>query len=170
LGPKGGDWGSFVTARLGYAYPERLSGIHLNLVPIRRDPEMLSKPTPAESRFLEEPQVWLKEETGYQWIQGTRPQTLAFALTDSPADLAAWIVEKFRTWSDCRDDLESVFSRGNQAGAPRDRPTLENAIHFKPQVVVQAASACFWITKRSPCALPRFASGSLVMEKSRFAW
>lgn len=111
FGAQGGDWGSFVTARLGYAYPERLSGIHLNLMPIRRDPQMLSNPTPEESRFLEELQLWLKEETGYQWIQGTRPQTLAFALTDSPAGLAAWIVEKFRAWSDCGGDIEAVFSR-----------------------------------------------------------
>lgn len=111
FGAQGGDWDSFVTARLGYAYPEHLSGIHLNLMPIRRDPAMVSNPTPKESRFLEELQLWLKEETGYQWIQGTRPQTLAFALTDSPAGLAAWIVEKFRAWSDCDGDVEAVFSR-----------------------------------------------------------
>ena len=73
FGAQGGDWGSFITARLGYAYPERLSGIHLNLMPVRRDPKMVSDPTPEESRYLEELQVWLKEETGYQWIQGTRP-------------------------------------------------------------------------------------------------
>ena len=72
---------------------------------------MLSDPTPEESRYLQELQVWLKEETGYQWIQGTRPQTLAFALTDSPAGLAAWIVEKFRAWSDCGGDVEAVFTK-----------------------------------------------------------
>jgi microsomal epoxide hydrolase len=111
FGAQGGDWGSFITARLGYAYPERLSGIHLNLIPVRRDPTMMSNPTLEESRFLDELQLWLKEETGYQWIQGTRPQTLAFALTDSPAGLAAWIVEKFRAWSDCGGDIEAVFAR-----------------------------------------------------------
>ncbi|MEZ0167820.1 epoxide hydrolase family protein [Microvirga sp. TS319] len=111
FGAQGGDWGSFITARLGYAYPERLSGIHLNMMPIRRDPAMVSNPTAEERRFLDELQLWLKEETGYQWIQGTRPQTLAFALTDSPTGLAAWIVEKFRTWSDCGGDIEAVFSR-----------------------------------------------------------
>ncbi|XOC82172.1 epoxide hydrolase (plasmid) [Microvirga sp. M2] len=109
FGAQGGDWGSFITARLGYAYAERLSGIHLNMMPIRRDPAMVSDPTPEESRFLDELQLWLKEETGYQWIQGTRPQTLSFALTDSPAGLAAWIVEKFRAWSDCGGDIEAVF-------------------------------------------------------------
>jgi microsomal epoxide hydrolase len=111
FGAQGGDWGSFVTARLGYAYPERLSAIHLNMMPVRRDPTMVSNPTPEESRFLNELKLWLKEETGYQWIQGTRPQTLAFALTDSPAGLAAWIMEKFRAWSDCGGDIEAVFSR-----------------------------------------------------------
>ena len=49
-----------------------------------------------ERRYLRELEVFLKEETGYQWIQGTRPQTLAFALADSPTGLAAWFVEKYR--------------------------------------------------------------------------
>lgn len=108
---QGGDWGSFVTSCLGATYPDRVLGIHLNMLPVRRDPAMLSNPTPDEQRYLGELTHWLKEETGYQWIQGTRPQTLAFALTDSPAGLAAWIVEKFRAWSDCDGDVESVFSR-----------------------------------------------------------
>ena len=108
---QGGDWGAFVTSRLGYAHARRLNGIHLNLMPIPRDPAVFADPTPEEARYLEELRAFLKEETGYQWIQGTRPQTLAFALTDSPVGLAAWIVEKFRSWSDCGGDLESVFSK-----------------------------------------------------------
>ena len=62
---------------------------------VRRDAK-LSNPTPEEAKYLRELEVWLKEGTGYQWIQGTRPQTLAFGLSDSPAGLAAWIVDKFR--------------------------------------------------------------------------
>ena len=108
---QGGDWGSFVTSYLGAAHADRIVGIHLNLLPIRRDPDMVKNPSPEEQRFLSELAQWLKEETGYQWIQGTRPQTLAFGLTDSPSGLAAWIVEKFRTWSDCGGDVESVFSK-----------------------------------------------------------
>ena len=108
---QGGDWGGFIASRLGYAHPEKLIGIHLNLLAVRRDPKMLADPTPEERTFLDELAVWLREETGYQWIQGTRPQTLAFGLTDSPAGLAAWIVEKFRAWSDCKGDLESVFGK-----------------------------------------------------------
>jgi pimeloyl-ACP methyl ester carboxylesterase len=108
---QGGDWGAFVASRLGCAHAERLIGIHINLLPIRRDPNMVADPTPEERRYLGELAAWLKEETGYQWIQGTRPQTLAFGLTDSPAGLAAWIVEKFRAWSDCGGDVESVFTK-----------------------------------------------------------
>ena len=108
---QGGDWGAFVVSRLGHAHAERTIGIHLNMMPIRRDPGMVSDPTPEERRYLEELAAWLKEETGYQWIQGTKPQTLAFALTDSPAGLAAWIVEKFRAWSDCGGDVEAVFTK-----------------------------------------------------------
>jgi microsomal epoxide hydrolase len=111
LGAQGGDWGAFVAARLGHAHAARLIGIHLNLLPLRRELQMVADPTPEERRYLEELSQFLREETGYQSIQGTRPQTLAFGLTDSPAGLAAWIVEKFRAWSDCGGDLENVFSR-----------------------------------------------------------
>jgi microsomal epoxide hydrolase len=90
---------------------QHVAGIHLNMMPVRRDPAMVLNPTPEQSRYLEQLQVWLKEETGYQWIQGTRPQTLAFALTDSPAGLAAWIIEKFRTWLDSGGDIEAAFAR-----------------------------------------------------------
>ncbi len=111
FGAQGGDWGSRVTARLGLAYPERMSGLHLNMMPVGHNAEGLPARTPEESRYLAQLRAWQKEESGYGWIQGTRPQTLAFALTDSPAGLAAWIVEKFRAWSDCAGDIESVFTR-----------------------------------------------------------
>ena len=101
---QGGDWGAFVTSRLGAQHADKLLGIHLNLLTVRRDPKMLANPTPEEQRFLRELEVWMKEEMGYQWIQG-------FGLSDSPAGLAAWIVEKFRAWSDCNGNLESVFSK-----------------------------------------------------------
>ena len=108
---QGGDWGSFITSRIAFSYPERLLGIHLNMMPLRRDPKMVANPTPEEQKYIEQLTEWLKEGTGYQWIQGTRPQTLAFALTDLPAGLAAWIIEKFRAWSDCNGDLEAVFTK-----------------------------------------------------------
>jgi microsomal epoxide hydrolase len=108
---QGGDWGAITAARLGYAHPEKLIGIHLNLLAIRRDQQDLADPTPEEQAYLDGRARWLRDETGYQWIQGTKPQTLAFALNDSPAGLAAWIVEKFRTWSDCGGNVETAFTR-----------------------------------------------------------
>jgi microsomal epoxide hydrolase len=111
FGAQGGDWGAFISSRLGAVHADKLLGIHINLLGVRRDPKRLSNPTAAETRYLGELDQWIKEETGYQAIQGTRPQTLAFGLSDSPAGLAAWIVEKFRAWSDCGGDLESVFSK-----------------------------------------------------------
>jgi pimeloyl-ACP methyl ester carboxylesterase len=108
---QGGDWGGITASRMGYAHADKLIGIHVNLLAVRRDTNMVSNPTPEERTYLGELAQWLKEETGYQWIQGTRPQTLSFALTDSPAGLAAWIVEKFRAWSDCNGDVESAFTR-----------------------------------------------------------
>jgi len=111
FGAQGGDWGAFVASRLGFAFPDRMIGIHLNLLAVRRDPKMVDALTPEEKVFLEQLNHFLKEETGYQWIQGTRPTTLAFALTDSPAGLAAWLLEKFRTWTDCDGNPENALTR-----------------------------------------------------------
>ena len=108
---QGGDWGAFVTSRLGYAYARHLAGIHINLLSLRRDTAMPDNPDDDEQRYFEERAHWMKEETGYTWIQGTKPQTLAYGLTDSPVGLAAWIVEKFHTWSDHKGDLDGYIGR-----------------------------------------------------------
>jgi pimeloyl-ACP methyl ester carboxylesterase len=108
---QGGDWGAFITSCLGAAYPDRLAGIHVNLLAVRRDQAPPAAPTEEEKAYLEELAHWMREETGYMQIQGTKPQTLAYGLTDSPVGLAAWIVEKFRTWSDCGGDVERRFSK-----------------------------------------------------------
>ncbi len=106
---QGGDWGAGIASLLGHSYPNSLCGIHINLMFAGRDPA--ATPTPEEARFGEELAVWLKEETGYQQIQGTKPQTLAFGLTNSPAGLAAWIAEKFRSWTDCDGVPETAVTR-----------------------------------------------------------
>jgi pimeloyl-ACP methyl ester carboxylesterase len=113
-GLQGGDWGAAVSLGAALAFPDAVAGLHLNFLPsllmptIRPEDRPLSEP---ESRFLAERAAWLDEEGGYARIQGTKPQTLGYALTDSPVGLAAWILEKFRGWSDCGGDVESVFSR-----------------------------------------------------------
>jgi microsomal epoxide hydrolase len=108
----GGDWGAGITARLGYAYPEQLIGIHVTsasatpyLGPGSRE---LSD---AERVHMENREQWRQTEGGYGHIQGTKPQTLSYGLNDSPAGLAAWIVEKWRTWSDCNGDVESTYTK-----------------------------------------------------------
>jgi microsomal epoxide hydrolase len=108
---QGGDWGGFITSYLGATHPDRLAGIHVNLLAVRRDASPTASATPEEKTYFAELEHWQREETGYLWIQGTRPQTLAYGLTDSPAGLAAWIVEKFRSWSDCGGDVERRFSK-----------------------------------------------------------
>jgi microsomal epoxide hydrolase len=108
---QGGDWGGFITSRLGFAYPDLLRAIHLNFLAVRRDPSIVDNPTPEAAVFLEQLNKFLKDETGYQWIQGTKPQTLSYGLTDSPGGLAAWLVEKFHTWTDHRGDLDGYFGR-----------------------------------------------------------
>ena len=108
---QGGDWGGFVTSRLGHAHADKLAGIHINLLSLRRDTPMPANPTAEEKKYFDERAHWMKEEVGYTWIQGTKPQTLAYALTDSPVGLAAWIVEKFHTWSDHKGDLDAYIGR-----------------------------------------------------------
>jgi len=112
---QGGDWGALVTRRLGEAYPDRLLAIHMNM--LFAMPEDLSDPavwegvTEAEREAFAAAGTRIADGTGYMAIQSTRPQTLAFGLTDSPAGLAAWILEKFHAWSDCDGDLESVYTK-----------------------------------------------------------
>jgi pimeloyl-ACP methyl ester carboxylesterase len=107
---QGGDWGAYISAQFGAAHADRVLGVHVTLLSGPR--EGLPDPQTDEERaYVAELQHWLQEEQAYGMIQGTKPQTLAYGLTDSPAGLAAWIVEKFRTWSDCHGDVERRFSK-----------------------------------------------------------
>ncbi len=111
-GAQGGDWGAIVTSWIGRLDPTHCAGIHLNMLiappPPGAEPAKLAED---EQQRLARSASFQNEGTGYQAIQGTKPQTLAYGLHDSPAGLAGWIVEKFRAWSDCHGDVESVFTR-----------------------------------------------------------
>jgi microsomal epoxide hydrolase len=110
FGAQGGDWGGFISGQLGAAHADRVLGIHVTLLSGPR--ESTPDPRTDEERvYVLELQHWMREEQGYGLIQGTKPQTLSYGLTDSPIGLAAWIVEKFRTWSDCGGDIERRFSK-----------------------------------------------------------
>ena len=110
---QGGDIGGGVTASLGFAHADRLFGIHLTSI-TRPTPYFGpgSKPVIAsEQALIDQRAQWFLDEGGYNHIQGTKPQTLAYGLNDSPAGLAAWIVEKYRTWSDCGGDVEKSYTK-----------------------------------------------------------
>jgi microsomal epoxide hydrolase len=113
-GAQGGDWGAIATAHLGRVDPAHVAGIHMNMV-IAGPPAGVANPmegvTPQEMAWMGDVGNFTKNETGYQQIQGTKPQTLGYGLNDSPAGLCAWIVEKFRTWSDCNGNVESRFTK-----------------------------------------------------------
>jgi epoxide hydrolase len=112
FGCLGGDWGATTSNYMALDFPERLSGLYLTMVatgpPPGSDGSELSD---EEQQWLAASAAFFAEESGYLQMQGTRPQTLAYALNDSPAGLAGWMVEKFRAWSDCDGDLDTAISR-----------------------------------------------------------
>ncbi|GFE82777.1 multidrug MFS transporter [Steroidobacter agaridevorans] len=103
FGVQGGDWGSWISAATALRHPQRIVGLHLNYLSTRFRPALSSSDPPlsaAEEDYLARVARWMDTEGAYIAIQGTKPLTLSYALTDSPAGLAAWFVEKFRSWSD----------------------------------------------------------------------
>lgn len=107
---RGGDVGSGICAVLGLDFPEQVIGVHVSDA---IHPHLGASPTltDAERRFLDEERRWMEKEGAYDHLQATKPQTLGYALADSPVGTAAWILEKWRSWSDCGGNLESRFSR-----------------------------------------------------------
>jgi pimeloyl-ACP methyl ester carboxylesterase len=109
---QGGDIGSGVSTWLARLYPHAVRALHLNFISGGYQPPLTEADRPlsqAESKWLAERARWIEREGGYSHIQATKPQTLAYSLTDSPAGLAAWILEKFFAWSDGRDELTHGF-------------------------------------------------------------
>lgn len=103
---QGGDWGGVIGARMALDYPQGIAALHVNILPVRPgfgpdDPPLSDD----EKTWLDEAKTHLRDETAYQEIQATKPQTLAYGLTDSPVGLAGWIVEKFHGWSDPAADV-----------------------------------------------------------------
>jgi microsomal epoxide hydrolase len=119
----GGDWGASIAARLAHAHPQAVQALHLYMLPLRR-PETWPESELASRATLT---WWLQEEGGYAHIQGTRPQTLAYGLNDSPVGLMSWIAEKFERWTDAR-------------GVPEDDILTTVTIYW----VTQSIGSSFW--------------------------
>ena len=100
--------------------------------------------TDAERERVKARQVFQSEETGYQQIQGTKPQTIGIALNDSPVGLAAWIVEKFRTWCDCDGNPETIFTK--------DELLTNITLYWATQTA--ASSARIYYESRHPLSPP----------------
>jgi pimeloyl-ACP methyl ester carboxylesterase len=105
----GTDIGASVSSRLGARHPDAVVGVHLSAASFVL-PETCPR-SAAEDAYAEQMARWTAEEGAYAHQQATKPQTLAYGLTDSPAGLAGWIVEKWRAWSDCGGELERAFTR-----------------------------------------------------------
>ncbi len=107
---QGADIGAGVVGALAQKEPELLVGVHME----GGNPYIFQVPdnlSPAEKQFVDASNTWMQAEGAYAAEQSTKPQTLAYGLNDSPAGLAAWIVEKLRAWSDCGGDIEKRFTK-----------------------------------------------------------
>lgn len=110
FGAIGGDFGAAVTTHLALSAPERLTGILLTTPEMRPVLGPDAPPlTDAERAYLQHVEHWDATERGYSSIQSTRPQTLGYGLSDSPTGLAAWLIEKWRSWSDSDGDVDRHF-------------------------------------------------------------
>src|SRR6266403_1032956 len=111
-GAQGGDFGAGVATFMALTDPEPMIGVHLSNLEITPYTGPGARPlSAAERTYRERNEAFWQAEYGYKAIQSTKPQTLGYGLNDSPAGLAAWILEKFRTWSDCHGDVEKSFTK-----------------------------------------------------------
>jgi pimeloyl-ACP methyl ester carboxylesterase len=111
FGVHGGDWGSIISEHLGRSHSRHVVGIHLTDVPFLHNFQKPDNLSEAEKKFFEESEQYQMKENAYAMIQGTRPHTLAAGLIDSPVGLAAWILEKFYSMSDCQGNVETRFTK-----------------------------------------------------------
>lgn len=113
---QGGDWGAMITSAIGAQASRReegggCTGIHLNMIVAAPPPEVMQSPTEEEQAAMARLALYREKGAGYSAQQSTKPQTLGYALADSPTGQMAWIIEKFHQWSDCDGHPENVFSR-----------------------------------------------------------
>ncbi len=141
---QGGDWGAQVTTRVGALDPEHCVAIHVNMA-LGAPPDSASPLTEEEQSDLAATRRFVKEESGYANEQGTKPQTVGVALNDSPAGLLAWIVEKFRTWSDCDGHPENCFTREQM---------LTNVMLYWATQTSASSARLYWESRHSGSSAP----------------
>jgi pimeloyl-ACP methyl ester carboxylesterase len=150
-GAQGGDTGALVSPELGRIDPEHLAGIHVNNL-LTFPSGQLDDLSDADQGRLKLMQRWQNEMSGYASIQSTRPQTLAYALTDSPAGQLAWIVEKFKEWTDPAAELP-------EDAVDRDRLLTDVSIYWLTATAGSSARLYYegarsWGQANEPSAVP----------------
>jgi epoxide hydrolase len=135
FGAQGGDWGSAVTLTLARQQPERVVGIHLNYAPLGLDPSTVDDVTDFERQSLADLDYHLEWGSGYALVQGTRPQTLGYALVDSPVGQCAWIAEKYWAWTDHNGDPVEALSRDQM---------LDNISVYWHTATAASAARIYW--------------------------
>jgi len=133
-GAQGGDWGSAVTTALGALDADHCAGIHITLAMGTR-PDVGEQPTPEEARALKGLKYYSDWDSGYSKQQSTRPQTLGYALTDSPSGQAAWILEKYWAWTDCNGHPENIFTRDE---------LLDNVMLYWVTATAASSARLYW--------------------------
>ena len=108
---QGGDWGAAVTTAIGVQNLGNCQGIHVNMPSARAPKDVLENPDARDQQALKGAQYYQEWGSGYSKQQSTRPQTLGYALVDSPMGQAAWVLEKFYEWTDCDGHPENILSR-----------------------------------------------------------
>jgi pimeloyl-ACP methyl ester carboxylesterase len=150
-GAQGGDWGAGVSTALGGAFADRVAAIHLNMLIGVRPPSGDAANLSEEDRaLLGKMNEFRREETAYMQLQGTKPQTVGHALNDSPAGLASWIVEKFRTWSDCGGEVEKRFTKDQ---------LLTNITLYWVTETINSSMRLYYETMHSPLLRSAFEEG-----------
>jgi len=163
----GGDWGSTVTEHLARSHRDAVVGIHLTDVPFWHALRRPDDATHAERKYLDAIEEFQKSEGAYAMIQGSRPQSLSVGLNDSPAGLAAWLVQFFERWSDCDGDVERRFTKDElltnvmlywitRSIGTSFTPYYDVMNAGAPRWIAESAKQWFGSTKRVPAGFAMF--------------
>jgi len=146
-GVQGGDWGAIIGTQVARQHPEAVIGLHLNFVssaPQPPDGQLMSE---AETEYRRARERFQSQETGYSAIQGTKPQSLAYAQNDSPVGWLAWMLEKYWSWSDHSGDLWQTFTR--------DQILTTAMLYWLPGRILSAARIYQEASSAPPESIPR---------------
>jgi pimeloyl-ACP methyl ester carboxylesterase len=157
---QGGDWGAMVTSCIGAQDPQHCAGIHLNMPIVPPDPETMSDLTEREQSALAGMKHYQDSDSGYSKQQSTRPQTLGYGLADSPAGQAAWILEKFWSWTDCDGHPENVLTRDE---------LLDNIMLYWLPGAAASSARLYWESfSKPPMEKPKVPVGCSIFPKEIF--